>query len=156
MKDDYPPFKMSVSHWQISKKGLAKIKEFAGFEPVRRQGCPDGWLIGYDHCTGNKKYETISEEEACILLAYDIDDIRSWMKRHIDVDISGGQFDAMCSWMLQLGIQNFWISGITMRLNSDQPWNAALIMRDFKHGIRRPDERYLARRQWEFELMTNL
>lgn len=89
----------------ISEQGLALIRHFEGFQP-RVYRCPGGYkTIGYGHLVQNDKEFpagiTIREAEA--LLREDAAHASAAVDRLLPVALSPGQFDALGSFVFNLG-----------------------------------------------------
>lgn len=93
------------------------IKEFEGLE-FDAYLCPAGvWTIGYGHTGGVKKGDAITEEEADILLSRDVQDAERAINSYVKVAINQNQFDALVSFVYNLGSGNFKSSTLLRKLN---------------------------------------
>jgi lysozyme len=92
-----------------SDKGLALIKSFEGCY-LEAYLCPAGkWTIGFGHTDGVHKGMSITTEEADRLLIRDVVWAEDVVDRHVpkSVPLSQHQFDALVSWVFNLGEGNF-------------------------------------------------
>lgn len=102
----------------ISEKGIALIKRFEGFSATPYR-CPAGkWTIGYGHViVKNKQIQQLSEEEAHQLLLKDVQRAEDAIRRHVEVKITQKQFDALCSFIYNVGVGAFVRSTLLKKLN---------------------------------------
>ena len=104
----------------ISDQGLNLIKKFEGLHKVTDDGmvvpyrCPANILtLGYGHVKGVKKNMRITKQEAEDLLRQDMKIYEADVKRLVDVPLTQYQFDALVSFVFNLGSGAF--SGSTLR-----------------------------------------
>ncbi|MEZ5691469.1 MAG: lysozyme [Rickettsiales bacterium] len=113
---------------KTSKNGIELIKRFEGFsaEPYY---CPAGKLtIGYGHVMSGKEREgllTISKEIAENLLKKDIEIAEKTIARLVKIEITQGQFDALVSFIYNIGNQAFEKSTLLRILNDGETELAA-------------------------------
>jgi|TARA_B110000285_G_scaffold166662_1_gene186231 lysozyme len=118
----------------ISKEGLSLIKKFEGCE-LEAYKCAAGVLtIGYGSTKGVKEGDTITQEEADKLLLHEMEEYEGYVNKLVEVDLSQNQFDALVSWVFNLGPANLKASTLLKVLNSKdyegvpaqiQRWNKA-------------------------------
>ncbi|WP_338128272.1 lysozyme [Xenorhabdus bovienii] len=105
---------------EISENGINKIKSYEG---LRLHAYPDPatgaepWTIGYGHTKGVKPEQVITEQQAEIFLHEDLIPIYAEIQRIVKVPLTQGQFDALCSFIFNLGIGNFIHSTLLKKLN---------------------------------------
>ena len=109
----------------ISDQGLNLIKKFEGLHKVDADGmivpyhCPANVLtIGFGHTKGVKKNMRITKQEAEDLLRDDMKVYEAEVKRLVDVPLSQYQFDALVSFVFNLGAANFGSSTLLKKLNA--------------------------------------
>ncbi len=111
----------------ISKTGLDLIKSFESLR-LNAYLCPAGVLtIGYGHTgkdvnTGN----TITEERADELLAYDVSKFEKGVSGAVHIDLTQNQFDALVSLAFNIGLSAFTRSTLLRKLNQGDLEGAAL------------------------------
>lgn len=128
---------------QVSLMGRELVKKFEGLHKVMADGrvrsyrCPAGkWTIGWGHTKGVKSgmHCTVAQAEA--FLQADLDDAAKAVERHVKVSLTQNQFDAITSFVFNLGEENFRTSTLLKRLNArnfgDVPaqlarWNKATV-----------------------------
>ena len=109
----------------ISDQGLNLIKKFEGLHKLDDDGmvvpyrCPANVLtIGFGHTKGVKKNMRITKQEAEDLLRDDMKIYEAEVKRLVDVPLTQFQFDALVSFVYNLGAANFGSSTLLRKLNS--------------------------------------
>lgn len=112
----------------ISEKGLGLIKEFEGLQ-LKAYKCPAGkWTVGYGHTSGVTATMCITEAEAERMLRDDLAPVERLLNR-MKVNFRQEQFDALCSFIFNVGAANFNASTAKKRIlggQSDQAIVAAL------------------------------
>ena len=118
----------------ISQEGLALIKKFEGCE-LEAYKCAAGvWTIGYGSTKNVKEGDTITQEEADKLLLHEMEEYEGYVNDLVTVDLSQNQFDALVSWVFNLGPANLKASTMLKVLNNKvyeevpaqmQRWNKA-------------------------------
>lgn len=89
-----------------SRKGLQLIKDFEGLR-LGSYKCPAGvWTIGYGHTKGVKQGQVIDQGKADDYLVEDIAPIERLLN-DLRINFRQEQFDALVSWIFNLGIGNF-------------------------------------------------
>ncbi|CDG86521.1 lysozyme [Xenorhabdus bovienii] len=105
---------------EISENGINKIKSYEG---LRLHAYPDPatgaepWTIGYGHTKGVKPEQIITEQQAETFLHEDLIPIYTEIQRIVKVPLTQGQFDALCSFIFNLGVGNFIHSTLLKKLN---------------------------------------
>jgi len=117
---------------RTSENGIELVKAFEGLHKVKSDGsvrsyrCPAGrWTIGYGHTHGVRSGETITPEEAEDLLRKDLQDCEAVVERMVKVDLTQNQFDALVSFVFNLGQGNFGSSTLLRTLNRGEYESAA-------------------------------
>lgn len=112
----------------VSQRGLELIKEF---EEYRTEAYPDPgtggapWTIGYGH-TGNVKPGDVCDElQANYWLEQDVGVAEEAIKRHVTVPLTQSQFDALASFIYNVGVKNFASSTLLRKLNAGDCLGAA-------------------------------
>ena len=91
---------------KISQKGIDLIKKFEGFK-LQAYLCPAGvWTIGVGHTKGVKKGMVITQQQAEMFLKDDITPIEGALN-YLGINFTQGQFDALCSWIFNIGMGSF-------------------------------------------------
>ena len=88
---------------KISADGLEFIKEAEGLRLDAYQCSAGVWTIGFGHTKGVKKGDTCSKEQAERWLLEDLEDVYKDIRSFVYVPLTQGQFDALCSFVFNLG-----------------------------------------------------
>ena len=120
---------------ETSKTGLDLIKHFEGCE-LYAYKCPAGvWTIGYGHTKGVEPGMQITEQDAEDMLKEELIEYESYINDLVTVGLNQNQFDAMVSWVYNLGAGNLKASTLLKVLNAgDYVGVPAQIMRWNKAG----------------------
>lgn len=103
---------------KISNTGIDLIKHFEGCETVAYK-CPAGvWTIGYGHIKGVQEGQVITETEAHEMLVEELTEYENYINNAVTVSLNQNQFDAMVSWVYNLGSGNLNSSTLLKVLNS--------------------------------------
>lgn len=112
-----------------SERGLALIKKFEGCR-LQAYKCPAGvWTIGWGHTRGVTKGQVISQVDAERMLREDIAPIEQQVNA-LGINLRQGQFDALVSFIFNLGIGNF--NGSTLKKRIVAKADDAIIAAEFK------------------------
>jgi len=105
----------------VSEAGLDLIKEHEGCVltayPDPGSG-GDPWTIGYGHTQGVKRGQMITREEADAFLREDVHLAEQCVNRSTDVPLTQEQFDALVSFVFNVGCKAFQGSTLLRKLNS--------------------------------------
>ena len=103
---------------KTSDKGINLIKKYEGFR-AKAYKCPaDKWTIGYGHTLNVKPTDVITKEQAEHFLGQDIEFAEKEVNRH-NLDINQNQFDALVSFVFNLGVGNFARSTLLKKIKSN-------------------------------------
>ena len=108
-----------------SKAGLDLIKQFEGLR-LKAYKCPaDVWTIGYGHTSAAgqpavKSGMSITEAQANKILAADLGQYEDAINNSVKVDLTQNQFDALVSFVYNVGIGAFQKSTLLKKLNAGQ------------------------------------
>ena len=111
---------------KTSPAGIALIKKFEGFSPVPYK-CPAGVLtIGYGHVIREGElFTSLHEHQADALLKRDLVNREQAVKLLVKVPLTQGQFDALVSFVYNLGAGALKSSTLLKRLNEGKYEQAA-------------------------------
>ncbi|PHM67720.1 lysozyme [Xenorhabdus stockiae] len=113
---------------EISENGINAIKSYEG---LRLKAYPDPatgaepWTIGYGHTKGVVPGQVITCQQAEAFLLEDLTPIYAVLQRFVKVALTQGQFDALCSFIFNVGIGNFLRSTLLKKLNEGNYQGAA-------------------------------
>lgn len=110
---------------RISRTAIELIKRFEGYRRKAAQ-LPDGrWTIGYGHTLTAREGAEVSEEDAEALLLYDLIAISHSLNDWTYAPLSQNQFDALASFVFNIGLDNFRRSSVLKRINEGSLIQAA-------------------------------
>jgi len=103
---------------QISQEGIALIKKFEGCE-LKAYKCAAGvWTIGYGSTKGVEENDTITQEDADKLLTEEMSEYEGYVNDMVESDLKQNEFDALVSWVYNLGPSNLSSSTLLQKLNN--------------------------------------
>ena len=97
---------------KISAEGLSLIKKFEGCEREAYLCPANVWTIAYGRTKDVKEGDTCTQEEAEEWLAEEMEEYEGYINDKVTVDLEQNQFDALDSWVYNLGPTN--LSSSTM------------------------------------------
>jgi lysozyme len=105
---------------QVSRAAIDLIKRFEGYRQKAAQ-LPDGrWTIGYGHTLTARQGAEVSERDAEALLLYDLIAVAHAVNETTYTPLTQNQFDALCCFAFNIGVENFRRSSVLRRLNEGQ------------------------------------
>lgn len=108
-----------------SERGKELIRSFEGVK-LQSYLCPAGvWTLGYGHTKGVKEGDSCSEQQAREWLQDDLRASESALERLVEVPLTQGQFDALASFVFNLGSGNLASSTLLRLLNASDYAGAA-------------------------------
>ena len=112
-----PPFtKRKIMN--TSTEGLALIKKFEGLE-LEAYKCAAGvWTIGYGHTKDVSEGDSWTEQEANDALKEELVEFEGYINDLVTCPLSQNQYDALVSWVYNLGPANLKASTLLKRLNA--------------------------------------
>lgn len=113
---------------QVSRAAIELIKSFEGYRRKAAQ-LPDGrWTIGYGHTLTAREGAEVSEADAEALLMYDLIQVAHAVNEHSYTPLTQNQFDSLCCFAFNVGVDNFRRSSVLRRVNEGQLLQAAAAM----------------------------
>lgn len=117
-----------LSRHRVSRQAIELIKRFEGYRQKAAQ-LPDGrWTIGYGHTLTAREGAEVDETDAEALLVYDLIAVQHAVNENVLAPLSQNQFDALCSFAFNIGLDSFRRSGVLKRLNAGSMVQAACAM----------------------------
>ncbi|HEX3701409.1 MAG TPA: lysozyme [Phenylobacterium sp.] len=113
---------------RVSRAAIELITRFEGYRRKAAQ-LPDGrWMIGYGHTLTAREGAEVSEADAEALLIYDLIAVAHGINEWTYAPLTQNQFDALASFVFNIGLENFRRSGVLRRLNEGALIQAACAM----------------------------
>jgi lysozyme len=102
---------------QVSRAAITLIERFEGYRRKAAQ-LPDGrWTIGYGHTLTAREGAEVSADDAEALLLYDLIGVAHAVNEAVFTPLSQNQFDALCAFAFNVGLDNFAGSSVLRRIN---------------------------------------
>ena len=134
---------------KTSDELLNKIKEFEGFSNTAYT-CAGGVVtIGYGHTKGVRINDRCTRNEAEQWLREDLAPIEAYLNTIPEVDTQG-KYDALCSFIFNLGMGNFKSSTLLKKIKAGAPTED--IQAEFKRWVyakKKVLKGLVKRREWE-------
>jgi lysozyme len=137
---------------KVSREGVVLIKSFEGFRPRAVRGEDGRWVIGYGHTASAREGLTVGEQDAELLLQYDLLPVVKALNDGVSVPLNQHQFDALASFAVSVGVDRFLTSDVLKRINEGHAGQAADALIGWPEDIT-PDDR-LRRRAAERALFV--
>ena len=137
---------------KVSREGVVLIKSFEGFRPRAVRGEDGRWVIGYGHTASAREGLTVGEQDAELLLQYDLLPVVKALNDGVSVPLNQHQFDALASFAVSVGVDRFLTSDVLQRINEGRAGQAADALIGWPENIT-PDDR-LRRRAAERALFV--
>ena len=103
---------------KTSLEGIDLIKHFEGCE-LEAYKCPAGvWTIGYGHIKGVQEGDVITEQQADDMLVEELEEYENYIHNLVSCPLNQNQFDAIVSWVYNLGSSNLQASTLLKVLNA--------------------------------------
>lgn len=107
---------------RTSKKGLQLIKQHEGWRATAYKDPVELWTIGYGHLIKHGEEHllsvTLTPEQGEELLKSDVAWAEQAVLKYVQVNIDQNQFDALVSFVFNLGSENFRTSTLLKQINA--------------------------------------
>jgi lysozyme len=113
---------------KISTEGIELIKQFENFSPTWYKDSKGVWTIGYGHAgKGSERYtiNRVNRNEALKILQNDISIAEAAVNKLVKVELTQNQYDALVSFVFNVGEGNFSKSTLLKKLNEKKYDEAA-------------------------------
>lgn len=104
----------------VGQEGIDLIKFFEGVEYESYQDTGGVWTVGVGHTSTAKPNMKVTEEEVDELLKDDLKDSENAIYDLVKVSLYQHQFDALVSFVFNLGYGNFKSSTLLKRINDEK------------------------------------
>jgi lysozyme len=112
----------------VSRSAVDLIKVFEGFRASAAQLDDGRWTIGYGHTATAREGAVVTEADAEALLLYDLIHASHAVNEYVFTPLTQNQFDALVSFVFNIGVRAFRGSPTLRRLNEGKLLEAALAM----------------------------
>lgn len=115
-------------HPRVTRTAVELVKRFEG---LRRRAArlPDGgWTLGYGHTRSAREGAEVTEEEAELLLYFDLSEVATRVEAWTFTSLNQNQFEALTAFAFNIGLDNFRRSTVLKRVNEGQFLQAAAAM----------------------------
>jgi len=119
---------------KIGIKGLNLIKEFEGFREDAYKCPADVWTIGYGHTNDVQEGDVVNLSGAEILLIEDLDWAEEVVNQFVEVELNQNEFDALVSFVFNVGSGNFQKSTLLKRLNNGGYYSVPTELKGWNKG----------------------
>ena len=116
------------SRQQASRAALDLIERFEGYRRTAARLEDGRWTIGYGHIRTARQGAEVSEADAEALLIYDLMEVGGALNEWVYTPLTQNQFDALCGFVFNIGLDNFRHSNVLRRLNEGALLQAACAM----------------------------
>ncbi len=118
---------MSNLPQNTGQAGINLIKEFEGLELSKYRDAVGLWTIGYGHLirSGETFERSLTEQEAEALLRKDLLESERGIRRLVSVPLTQNQFDALVSFVFNVGVGRLATSTLLKKLNAQDYRGAA-------------------------------
>jgi lysozyme len=141
---------------RISRSGLEKIQQHEALRLTAYKDVAGKWTIGWGHLIQPHESHligaTITHEQATELLRQDLARMEKAVNELVKVPITGNQYDALVSFVFNVGVNNFRKSTLLRKLNAGDYQGAALEFPRWKFAGGQVQAGLLARRAAEQSL----
>lgn len=139
---------------RLSDYAFLHLKEYEGLR-LESYKCAGGkWTIGYGHTKGVREGQKIDKEAANKLLQEDVEYVEKFLaKEPYAEDITQSQWDALVSFIFNLGIGNF--EGSTLRKKILRDIDDPTIPNEFRRWVYSKGKvlpGLVKRREWEAQM----
>src|SRR5580704_9471476 len=101
----------------VSPAAIELIKRFEGFRRTAAKLEDGRWTIGYGHTRSAREGAHVTEADAEALLAYDLIEVEAVINGLTYTPLTQNQFDALASFVSNIGIEAFRHSSVLRRIN---------------------------------------
>jgi len=110
---------------KVSRAGIELIKSFEGLRSRAVLANDGRWVVGYGHRASAREGAEVSEQEAELLLQYDLLPVVAAVNEGVNGPVNQHQFDALASFAVSVGVEPFLSSDVLRRFNDGQMREAA-------------------------------
>ncbi len=104
-----------------SREGVDFVKRFVGFRSKAYQDTGGVWTVGYGTTENVSAGDEVTEQEALEMLANDLQEASAAVDDLVDVPLTQNQYDALCSFVYNVGREAFRNSTLLKMINAGRP-----------------------------------
>lgn len=112
----------------VSRNAIELIKTFEGYRRKAARMADGRWTIGHGHTLTARDGAEVSESDAEALLLYDLIGVAHSVNEWTYTPLNQNQFDALCCFAFNIGLENFRGSSVLLRINEGSMLQAACAM----------------------------
>lgn len=139
---------------KISQNGINLIKQFEGCKLTAYQDVAGVWTIGYGHTFGVHPAQVITQVQAEQFLSDDLVPVESTIRDVVTAGLSQNQYDALCSFVFNVGSAAFRSSTMLKMINAGNYSGAASQFARWNHANGAVVDGLTARRSAEAQLFS--
>jgi GH24 family phage-related lysozyme (muramidase) len=136
----------------ISEEGIGLIKRFEGCRLESYQDSVGVWTIGYGSTRGVGPGQVITQDEADRRFLVDKETVEKCIANSVSAELTQGQYDALCSFVFNLGCRALGNSTLLRKLNDGDEEGAAQEFMRWNHAGGKVLKGLTDRRQAEHDL----
>ncbi len=110
---------------KVSRAGIELIKSFEGLRRRAARLSDGRWTIGYGHTLSAREGVEVDEEQAELLLQFDVRPVAEAVTDLVYSPLSQNQFDALVAFAFNVGLDAFRASDVLKRVNEGRLTDAA-------------------------------
>jgi len=141
---------------KISQRGIDLIKRFEGCELEAYQDLVGKWTIGYGHTKEVSEGMRITKDQAEHMLTEELKEFEGYINNYVFVDLEQNQFDALTSWVYNLGPTNLRNSTMLKVLNAGKYTEVPYQMKRWNRAGGRVSKGLTRRREAEARLFEDI
>jgi lysozyme len=141
---------------KISQRGIDLIKRFEGCELEAYQDLVGKWTIGYGHTKEVSEGMRITKDQAEHMLTEELKEFEGYINNYVFVDLQQNAFDALVSWVYNLGPTNLRNSTMLKVLNAGKYTEVPYQMKRWNRAGGRVSKGLTRRREAEARLFEDI
>ena len=139
---------------KISSAGLELIAQFEGFSATPYKDTGGKLTIGFGHLIRpSERFTSLTREQALNLLEVDAREAQNFINKHVTISLTQNQFDAICSFVFNIGSGAFQSSTFLKLLNKNDMVGAAAQMLKWIYVKKKVSKGLVNRRKYESEML---
>lgn len=123
-----------MARLEISRNGLELIESFEGFRARAIRLSNGKYTIGFGHTATAREGMVVNREQAEELLRWDLGPIEDFIRQNTLTPLNQNQFDAIVSFVFNIGLEDFKNSEILRHLNRGEPVAAAIALSAWRNA----------------------